>query len=47
LEGDTIAPEERARLRASLERYCEHDTWGVVKLLDRLEELARSPTTAS
>jgi len=41
LEAETIPPAERERLRESLRRYCELDTWGVVRLLERLEELAR------
>jgi predicted RecB family nuclease len=41
LEGETVPPAERARLRESLRRYCELDTWGVVRLLERLEDLAR------
>ena len=37
---ETPAPEERERLRAGVRRYCELDTWGMVKLLERLRELA-------
>ena len=41
LDGASLAPAERAELRESLRRYCELDTWGVVKLLERLGDLAR------
>src|SRR5438876_12442156 len=41
LDG-TLPGEERARLREALRRYCELDTWAVVRLLKRLEELAGS-----
>ena len=47
LEGGAIAPAERARLRDSLLRYCMLDTWGVVKLLEGLEDLARSALSAT
>ncbi|HZE37157.1 MAG TPA: DUF2779 domain-containing protein [Candidatus Eisenbacteria bacterium] len=36
-----MAPEARARLREDLLRYCQQDTWGLVKLLERLRLLAR------
>ena len=35
-----IAPEERDRVRQDLLNYCERDTWAMVKLLERLRELA-------
>ena len=35
-----IAPEERDRVRKDLLNYCERDTWAMVKLLERLRELA-------
>ena len=35
-----IAAEERARLRAALTAYCRLDTWGMVKLHERLQGLA-------
>jgi hypothetical protein len=35
-----IAPEERDRVRKDLLDYCERDTWAMVKLLERLRELA-------
>jgi predicted RecB family nuclease len=47
LDGATLAPEERARRREALRRYCALDTWGVVRLLERLEELARAAQAAS
>jgi len=36
-----MVPEARARLREDLLRYCQQDTWGLVKLLERLRLLAR------
>jgi len=38
--GDEMDPEERARLRADLLAYCHQDTWGLVRLLERLRGLA-------
>ena len=38
-EGDSIAPEERQRVRNALLRYCALDTMAVVKLLERMREL--------
>jgi Domain of unknown function(DUF2779) len=38
--GDEMEPEERARLRADLLAYCRQDTWGLVRLLERLRGLA-------
>jgi len=38
--GDRMPPEERARLRADLLAYCHQDTWGLVRLLERLRGLA-------
>ena len=40
LRGGTLAEVEKARLREALLRYCERDTWGTVRLLERLRELA-------
>jgi Predicted nuclease (RecB family) len=37
-----MTPEDRAQLREDLLRYCGQDTWGLVKLLERLRFLARS-----
>lgn len=39
-EGDRMPQEERDALRAKLLRYCERDTWAMVRLVERLEELA-------
>jgi len=36
-----ISPEERDRVRQDLLNYCERDTWAMVKLLERLRELAK------
>jgi len=41
-----ISPEERDRVRQDLLDYCERDTWAMVKLLERLRELA-SPRGAA
>jgi hypothetical protein len=38
--GDEMDAEERARLRADLLAYCHQDTWGLVRLLERLRGLA-------
>jgi predicted RecB family nuclease len=35
-----IAPEERDRVRKDLLDYCERDTWAMVRLLERVRELA-------
>jgi hypothetical protein len=35
-----MALEARALLRENLLRYCQQDTWGLVKLLERLRRLA-------
>ncbi|MGH7607359.1 MAG: DUF2779 domain-containing protein [Gemmatimonadales bacterium] len=37
-----ISPEERDRVRQDLLDYCERDTWAMVKLLERLKELAKA-----
>ncbi|MBZ5640205.1 MAG: DUF2779 domain-containing protein [Acidobacteriia bacterium] len=42
LDRDSIPDAERERLREALRRYCELDTWGVVRLLERLHEMAGS-----
>ena len=39
-----IAPQERDRVRQDLLNYCERDTWAMVKLLERLRELASEKT---
>ena len=36
-----IPPAQRDRVRQDLLNYCERDTWAMVKLLERLRELAR------
>jgi len=40
--GDTMPPEERAELRVALLRYCERDSWAMVKMLERLGGLVGS-----
>jgi hypothetical protein len=40
VHGDDMPPAERARLRADLLAYCHQDTWGLVRLLERLRGLA-------
>src|SRR4029450_4045596 len=40
-QGAEMAPEAKAQLREDLLRYCEQDTWGLVKLLERLRFLPR------
>jgi predicted RecB family nuclease len=40
LAEDEMSPEERARLRRSLLKYCEQDTRAMVRLVSRLRELA-------
>jgi len=35
-----ISPEERERVRQDLLNYCERDTWAMVKVLEKLRELA-------
>lgn len=39
--ADKIPKDERDRVRQDLLNYCERDTWAMVRLLDRLRELAR------
>jgi hypothetical protein len=39
--GHTLAREERERLRGELLRYCHQDTWGMLKLRERLQREAR------
>jgi hypothetical protein len=38
--GDGLESSARERLRNALLRYCERDTWGLVRLLELLRELA-------
>ena len=40
LEPESFAPGEREKLRTALLAYCERDTWVMIKLLERLRELA-------
>ena len=47
LGADGVPDAERARVREALRRYCELDTLGVVKLLARLEMLARTAQATS
>jgi predicted RecB family nuclease len=39
--GDGMGPEARGRLRTDLLRYCHQDTWGLVKLVDHLQQLGQ------
>ena len=39
LRGAELPAGERAALREALLRYCERDTWAMVKLLERLRSL--------
>lgn len=39
--GDEMAPGEKDQLRGDLMRYCDLDTLGLVRLLERLQGLAR------
>ena len=41
-QGAELTEEAKAQLRTDLLRYCHQDTWGLVKLLRELRELARS-----
>ncbi len=40
LDGDTISARGRSKMRAQLLAYCERDTFGMVRLVERLHELA-------
>jgi predicted RecB family nuclease len=40
-QEEELAPEAKAQLRLDLLRYCHQDTWGLVKLLERLRHLAQ------
>src|SRR6058998_635960 len=35
-EGDGMRPKEKAGLREALRRYCERDTWAMVRMLEKL-----------
>jgi predicted RecB family nuclease len=39
-DGAGLERDTKARLRANLQRYCSQDTWGLVRLLERLHGLA-------
>jgi len=41
-QGAEVTEDAKAQLRADLLRYCHLDTWGLVKLVRRLREIARS-----
>ncbi len=41
--ADKIPRQERDRVRQDLLNYCERDTWAMVRLVERLAELARNP----
>jgi len=38
--GEELEPAERERMRGDLLEYCKLDTWAMVRLLQRLRELA-------
>jgi predicted RecB family nuclease len=40
LEGDSMSARGRSKMRAQLLAYCERDTFGMVRLVERLHELA-------
>ena len=40
LECDSLTADERRELRDELLEYCKHDTFAMVKLLEKLQELA-------
>ena len=40
LEPNSLSTRERSKMRAQLLAYCERDTFGMVKLVERLHELA-------
>jgi predicted RecB family nuclease len=42
LFGEPMDSQERSMIRESLLTYCEQDTWAMVRLLQRLRELAVS-----
>ncbi len=45
-EGECLEPEAREELRSDLLQYCHQDTWGLVKLLERLRQLGRGHKTS-
>ncbi len=40
LDGDSVPAAEMRKLRKQLMAYCERDTLGMVRLLERLEKLS-------
>ena len=40
LFGEALEPQERSVIRESLLAYCKQDTWAMVRLLQRLRDLA-------
>src|ERR1700693_361207 len=38
-QSESFEPAGRGRLRSDLLRYCLQDTWGLVKLVERLKQL--------
>ncbi|MDP2958766.1 MAG: DUF2779 domain-containing protein [Longimicrobiales bacterium] len=42
-DGHLLPPEARAAKRGALLEYCELDTWAMVRLVERLEELCSAP----
>jgi hypothetical protein len=44
--ADKIPKPERDRVRRDLLNYCERDTWAMVRLVEVLQELARSVQTS-
>ena len=46
LDADALSPEEREALRKNLLRYCERDTFAMVRLHERLQALAGFPEAA-
>jgi predicted RecB family nuclease len=43
--GDGLGPAVKEQLRSDLRRYCHQDTWGLVRLLERLRGLAKTTGT--
>jgi predicted RecB family nuclease len=39
--GDALEPAASGRLRSDLFRYCHQDTWGLVKLIERLRQITQ------
>jgi hypothetical protein len=45
--GDGLEPDARERLRSDLLRYCHQDTWGLVRLVERLQQLVEGPPSSA